>query len=76
MFDHIALGIVLPGPITPIERKRLGHFKHQRHTWRWITGHDATNNQYGTGILDPDFDDPPQFTLAEPELPHPPGAEQ
>ena len=76
MFDHIALGIVLPGPITREERMRWGNIKKQRNLWRWITGHDPGNNQYGGGLLDPDFDDPPQFTIAEPELPHPPGADQ
>lgn len=76
MFDHIALGIELPGPITRVERRRQGYFKYQREAWRRVTGYDNTNNQYGGGLLDPDFDDPPIFTLAEPEMPKPPGAEQ
>ena len=76
MFDHIALGIELPGPITREERRRHGHIKNHRNFWRWITGHDAGNNQYGFGVIDPDFDDPPIFTLAEPEMPKPPEAEQ
>lgn len=76
MFDHIALGIELPGPITKKQLKWQRGMKKHRDHWLRVTGHEAGNFGYGHDSLDPDFDDPPIFTLAEPELPHPPGAEQ
>lgn len=75
MFDHIALGIVLPGPIAAQEKWYRSMMLRKR-ALKLRTGGDAADMQTSQYILDPDFDDPPIFTLAEPEMPHPPGADQ
>lgn len=75
MFDHIALGIVLPGPITR-EEKWYHAILRRKTSIRLRMARDASDLQTSQYIIDSDFDDPPLFTLAEPEMPKPPGAEQ
>lgn len=60
MFDHVALGIELPGPLTPRQRRLWGYFKYRRIIWKSITHHEVGNA--GLATLEPDFDDPPTFS--------------
>lgn len=75
MFDHVALGIVLPGPLTRKEKwHRTIYQRKARVRSRWPDAiSDFHLSQY---LVSADFDDPPSFSWMQPEMPHTWGPDQ
>lgn len=75
MFDHVALGIELPGPLTRSEKWHFSMWR-RRKLIKLRTSRDGSDLQTSKQIISADFDDPPSFSWMQPEMPHTWGPDQ